>query len=292
VERSVHELRTEAPAPIGGGRALALGLGLCACALVAAFAAGGVGSRVGAPPTGGFAPIQLAADVVVGGLAVFGLFVLVMTRGAGRRARGRDQVPLWQRILAMCLVALVVLGAVSLISKVPSHPIRGGPSGGLPAKKPPPATRAKATHHGGALDAAWVPAAAVIVGVLLGIAVLYAIFRQPRHEPPAEPEQPLDRAIAAGIEGLETEADPRRAVIKAYAGMEHALAVDGLPREPSETPLEFLRRVFERLESSRGATARLTRLYEQAKFSTHPIDERMRGEALSALAQLRTELAG
>jgi hypothetical protein len=292
VERSVHELRTEAPAPIGGGRALALALGLCACALVAALAAGGVGSRVGAPPTGSFAPIQLAADVVVGGLAVFGLFVLVMTRGAGRRARGRDQVPLWQRILSMCLITLVVVGAVSLISKAPSHPIRGAPNTGPPPKQAPRANRATPVHHGRALDAGWVRAAAVIVGVLLGIAVLYAIFREPRHEAPVDAEQPLDRAIAAGIEGLETEADPRRAVIKAYAGMEHALALDGLPREPSETPLEFLRRVFERLESSRGATARLTRLYEQAKFSTHPIDERMRGEALSALAQLRAELAG
>jgi hypothetical protein len=80
-------------------------------------------------------------------------------------------------------------------------------------------------------------------------------------------------------------------VIKAYAGMEHALAQDGLPRSPSETPVEYLRRALERLSASTAATTRLTALFEQAKFSTHVIDEPMRQEALAALGDLRTELA-
>ena len=100
------------------------------------------------------------------------------------------------------------------------------------------------------------------------------------------PRQPVLRERA-----LESESDPRQAVIKAYAGMERALAEDGLPRQPSETPLEYLRRALERLSASTAATTRLTSLFEQAKFSSHAIDEPMRREALAALGELRSELA-
>ena len=53
----------------------------------------------------------------------------------------------------------------------------------------------------------------------------------------------------------------------------------------------FSRGALERLHASRAATVRLTALFEQAKFSDHVIDESMRGEALQALAGLRSELA-
>ena len=92
-----------------------------------------------------------------------------------------------------------------------------------------------------------------------GSVALFLIYRQPSG--PAREDRDdasLDRAIAAGLEGLESDPDPRRAVIKAYSGMEHALAEDGLPRRPSETPLEYLRRALERLQASQAATARLT----------------------------------
>jgi hypothetical protein len=72
--------------------------------------------------------------------------------------------------------------------------------------------------------------------------------------------------------------------------MERVLAEEGLPRRPSETPVEFLRRALTRLKASRSAAAQLTSLFEHAKFSQHPVDESMRHEALGALADLRSEL--
>ena len=55
------------------------------------------------------------------------------------------------------------------------------------------------------------------------------------------------------IDDLRAEADPRRAVIAAYARMERALAAAGLPRSPAEAPDEYLRA---HLRRPRGEPAR------------------------------------
>lgn len=289
-ERAVHELRAQAPAPLGAKRAAALAVGLCAIAFVGAFAAGGVSSRVGSPPTGSFSAIELGVITVLGAMAVMGLVTLIWTRPWEELA-ARQRPPLWKRMLHLVLLtgALALLLAV-LATVAPKRPF-GGPlgkrgSGAAALTSRPP------LHRGGPLDSSWARSAALVAGAAVGIVALFVLLRHPaaggRHE---RPEEQLDRAIAAGIEGLESEADPRRAVIKAYAGMELALAEDGLPRSPSETPLEYLRRAFEHLSASKAATARLTALFEQAKFSRHVIDEPMRQEALVALGDLRSELA-
>ena len=50
--------------------------------------------------------------------------------------------------------------------------------------------------------------------------------------------------MSDAIDDLEAEPDARRAVIAAYARMEGVLARHGLRRCPSETPLEYLRRIL------------------------------------------------
>jgi len=286
----VHELRAEAPRPLGIGRAGILALGLCACAFVVAFAAAGVSSGVGAPPSGSFSPFELVALSVLGALAVCGLVALVWSRPWEEVTR-HQRPSFWKRLLNLVLLTLFLAGALSLLTSLPRNPFGSTPRSaahhlrhGLPASR---AARVK-----GPLDANWARATAFGVGAAIGILALFLLLR---HPPPSgrgeHSEEELDRAIAAGIEGLESESDPRRAVIKAYAGMERSLAADGLPRKGSETPLEYLRRALERLHAGRSATERLTGLFEQAKFSTHVIDVRMRDEALAALAELRSELA-
>ena len=52
----------------------------------------------------------------------------------------------------------------------------------------------------------------------------------------AEPEDALEPVVAAGVEALESERDPRRAVIKAYLAMERTLGEQGMPRQPSRDP--------------------------------------------------------
>lgn len=289
-ERAVHELRAQASRPLGARSAIALAVGLCICGLVVALAAGGVSSRVGAPPTGSLSALELAAFAIVGVCASLALVALLWARPW--EGLERKPVPLRNRLVnALVLTAVLVIVAL-LVNVLPTHPFQGHPRQGIAS----PPGKAQPKHpspaHGGPLDAGWAKGAAVAVGATLGIVALFLLYRNPRvGTRPESEEEPLDRAIAAGIEGLESESDPRRAVIKAYAGMEHALGGDGLVRKPSDTPLEFLSRALERLHASRAATVRLTALFEQAKFSDHVIDESMRGEALQALAGLRSELA-
>jgi Domain of unknown function (DUF4129) len=289
-DRAVHELRAQAPPPLAGGRLGTIALALCVCAFAVATAAGGVSSRVGAPPTGSFSAIELTALVVIGVLAVLGLAALVWSRSWDDPVPAK-RPPWWKRIAELALLTAVVAGSLALLmTVVPKHPLGGVPSArrsspsAAPGRRPPPPR--------GLLDSSWARGAAFATGAAIGIVALFLIFRHPAPQGPRERDDgALDHAIAAGVEGLESETDPRRAVIKAYAGMERALAEDGLPRRPSETPLEYLRRTLERLSAGSAATTRLTSLFEQARFSSHVIDEPMRQEALAALGDLRSELA-
>ncbi len=94
-----------------------------------------------------------------------------------------------------------------------------------------------------------------------------------------------DAAAAAAI-----PADPRAAVLAAYARMEAALASVGLARRPSDAPREYLARLETGLGGGRAAAARLTELFERARFSPHPVGEDSRAEAIGALERLRMEL--
>jgi hypothetical protein len=293
-EHVVHELRTEAPAPLGLAQAGAVILGLSACAFLVAVARGGI-SGVGAPSTGGLS--SPASEVVIAMIGLLGAVGLAFMLQAARRQGDSDVVsspprgPLWQRLLVFAgMIAVLAALFAAVLTLLPAHSIRGPdvrPGGGPTVVKPHGPT----LTPGGPLDASSAQWVALGVGVLLGVLVLVALYRHPRRPPAAQVEDDaLERTIAAGIGGLESEQDPRRAVIKAYAGMERVLAGEGLPRRPSETSVEFLRRALTRLKASRSAARRLTSLFERAKFSQHPVDESMRREALGALADLRSEL--
>jgi uncharacterized protein DUF4129 len=67
-------------------------------------------------------------------------------------------------------------------------------------------------------------------------------------------------------------------------------ATYGLPREPSEAPIEYLERALPELRASGAALERLTNLFEWAKFSAHAVDASMRDEAVAALVEVRDEL--
>ena len=97
-------------------------------------------------------------------------------------------------------------------------------------------------------------------------------------------------SISDAIDDLVAEPDARRAVIAAYARMEGAFARHGMNRAPSETPVEYLRRLLLGLTSRADAVTRLTALFERAKFSRHEIDGTMKQDAIEALRAIRDDL--
>ena len=130
----------------------------------------------------------------------------------------------------------------------------------------------------------------------LGAAVFIYQWRTRAAREPVELERQAtvaeDFAASMGdaIGDLEAEPDARRAVIAAYARMEGVLTRSGLRRRPSETSVEYLRRILLGLTARGEAVTRLTALFGEAKFSRHEIDAAMKQEAIAALREIRDDL--
>jgi hypothetical protein len=137
----------------------------------------------------------------------------------------------------------------------------------------------------------WI-AVALLAG---GVAAAVVVFRRRARRtldpfPELSVADDLAESISDAIDDLEAEPDARRAVIAAYARMENMLARHGLHRKPSETPVEYLRRILLGLTARADAVTRLTSLFEQAKFSRHEIDETMKQDAIGALRTIRDDV--
>jgi hypothetical protein len=133
----------------------------------------------------------------------------------------------------------------------------------------------------------------LVLVMVAGVAVVLAATRPARR--PLRPWRELSQeqvalALDESLDDLRNEPDLRRAIIAAYARMERALAVGGLPRRPSEAPFEYIARALRQLDASADAAEHLTVLFEWAKFSQHEPEPSMRDEAIEALVAVRDEL--
>jgi hypothetical protein len=99
-------------------------------------------------------------------------------------------------------------------------------------------------------------------------------------------------ALDAGLDELsDTDADPRRAVIACWVRLEHAAANAGTVRQIGDSPADLVNRLLGAHRVSRAVLDRFAAVYREARYATHTIDEQMRQTALTALRQLRGELA-
>ena len=98
-------------------------------------------------------------------------------------------------------------------------------------------------------------------------------------------------AVDAMLAPLREPADPRAAVIEAYARMEQVLAKRELGRQTAEAPREYLERIMRDQGMPEASLTTLTALFEEARFSRHPITESARSRATSELDAARAALA-
>ena len=122
--------------------------------------------------------------------------------------------------------------------------------------------------------------------------------RTPESSPAVEPVQVVHdeaavarEAVDAALAPLSEPTDPRAAVIEAYARMEHVLATRGIGRQTAEAPREYLQRVMRDQGMPAESLTTLTALFEEARFSRHPIPESARRRATSELNAARAALA-
>jgi hypothetical protein len=164
------------------------------------------------------------------------------------------------------------------------HP--GQPAPTKKKKLPPPGTTSPPEFK-------WLP---VFLATATGMAVLGVIgIRHMRRERRGLDDKhllelELESLLEDTLADLYAMADPREAIIAAYSRMERLFATYGLPREPSEAPVEYLNRALGELRASGSALRRLTDLFQWAKFSTHEVGPSMRDDAISALTLVRDEL--
>ena len=141
-------------------------------------------------------------------------------------------------------------------------------------------------------EIAWIPIIVVLVLVAVVVAAYVLSERRARRGGLERDEllERVSRVLDETLDDVRAEPDPRRAIIAAYARLEHVLAANGVPPRPAETQEEYLHRFLLSVEVSERAARLLTDLFERAKFSQHAVDARMKEDAIDALERLRTEL--
>jgi tetrahydromethanopterin S-methyltransferase subunit B len=155
-----------------------------------------------------------------------------------------------------------------------------------------PATPEQEQAAGYEPSIAWIPIA-VVVGLVVAGIVAYVVAERRAHRALRSSDdlaEQLAVVLDETLDDLRAEADPRRAIIAAYARLERVLAANGVARRAAETSDEYLPRVLDDLALDSRAVERLTALFTRAKFSQHDVDTAMKEEAIGALEQVRDEL--
>jgi Domain of unknown function (DUF4129) len=247
----------------------------------------------------------LHRDGLAVGIALEVVFAILFAVTLGRTQSDRQEaVP--SKLRVMLLAALgagaVIVAAVTiaglhlhLFTPRPRKVRAPEPPKAIPSVSPPAGSKASPAFH--------LPLAALLytlLVVLLLAAVAVSIWWARRLRPSlgpredafiAEDSEDLREAVESGRSALRTVDDARAAIIACYLAMERSLAERGTARGIADTPDELLTRARDRGVVRGSAAARLTALFYEARFSSHPLDQRQRDAAERALDELAASLA-
>jgi hypothetical protein len=267
-------------------------------ALLVILVAAGLRGQVLAPRWNGplksdGAAIGLALEVILGTL----LTVTLRRDAAAKRVAQRrpytgepaDVEPAvvlrfgltWLLSASMAAVGIVLIADLHLHFLGPTKPRT------LPAAPPRKQKLPTLPPNGGGgwtLHIPWGPILYGLLVVALVAAVAVSIWWSSRLRPPAAP-----RVIADT--GAEELRDAGAAIIACYVAMERSLAERGTQRSVADTPDELLARAVAAGTVTGPAASRLTALFYEARFSTHPLAAGQRAAASAALDELAGELA-
>jgi hypothetical protein len=281
-------------------------------ALLVILVAAGLRGQVLAPRWNGplksdGAAIGLALEVILGTL----LTVTLRRDAAAKRVAQRrpytgepaDVEPAvvlrfgltWLLSASMAAVGIVLIADLHLHFLGPTKPRT------LPAAPPRKQRLPTLPPNGGGgwtLHIPWGPILYGLLVVALVAAVAVSIWWSSRLRPPAAPRviadtgaEELRDAVESGRAALAELDDARAAIIACYVAMERSLAERGTQRSVADTPDELLARAVAAGTVTGPAASRLTALFYEARFSTHPLAAGQRAAASAALDELAGELA-
>jgi Domain of unknown function (DUF4129) len=136
----------------------------------------------------------------------------------------------------------------------------------------------------------------VLIATVVAIAYTAWLRRTPRLLTTGTPDEPAEfpaelvKAVESGRRALAELDDARAAIIGCYLAMETSLAKAGATRRAAETPDELLARAVAGDLVDAAPAGRLTELFYEARFSSHPMPRAKRDEAARALAELAEPL--
>jgi len=248
----------------------------------------------------------LHRDGLAVGIALEVVLLILLVVTLGRNASG-SQEPVARKLRGMLMFTLgagAVAVAVATLIGLHLHLFTAVPrparapvrSAAVPSRRPlRPGSAGGPVFH--------IPVAALlytllVVVLLAGIAL--SIWWARRLRPSigaredgfiAQDSEDLREAVESGRSALRTVDDARAAIIACYLAMENSLAERGAARAIADTPGELLARARQSGIVRGTAAARLTALFYEARFSSHPLDHRQRDAAEQALDELAAALA-
>ena len=266
---------------------------------------------------------QLHRDPVAVGLAlavVLGVVLVITIRrmaarahtravsAAPARAVARAAAAKLRRVLVFVLSTGMIAVTVIMLVGLHQH-LFSGPAGARPGRALSAAPASPATSPGRHFFFIFHlhVTSAVLYGLLYGLLVVVflglGLLRVwwARRFPPSGPRrayhytakdsQDLREAVESGRSALRAIDDARAAIIACYLAMETSLAEHGAARAIADTPDELLARATATGIVRGTAAARLTALFYEARFSSHPLDRGQRDAAAQALGELAADLA-
>ncbi|MFH8439982.1 DUF4129 domain-containing protein [Streptomyces sp. NPDC018026] len=230
--------------------------------------------------------------------------------GADRLSLPPGEERLREAAAPLLLAATSVIGVLALVlhrfstggnTTGPPPPLATQPAPSPTLVTPPPRQRHGSTDHS-SLPLYLVLALLAAVAVVL---VVVAVVRRLRRFGLRVPQRPgvpaaatpdddarlLLSAVDSGRRALAgPDDDARAAVIACYAAMEDALAASGVPRHASDSPADLLTRAAGTGFAPGPAAPRLTALFREARYSSHPMHGSHREAAADALEEIASLL--
>jgi len=193
-------------------------------------------------------------------------------------------------LLILVIVAIILLALPRAFYDSPLYPSEGdGGTGG--EEEPPPSTDGDTSPGSstGFLLAVFALAAAVFL-----LLIVKAIGKKEGSFAGSAAAQEMRAAevaaVSSSIEEIVIAGDVREVILATYRRMLRLQASAGV--SPSLTANELARLLVERRGWPYPPTNTLTKLFEEAKYSVHPLGEEHRREALDSLGKLETWLKG
>ncbi len=131
----------------------------------------------------------------------------------------------------------------------------------------------------------------VILFVLVSLLLAYIFIKKYMHSSPTETEEEdISSTAERAIKELHKGEDVKDVIIRNYQKMCVILEKEGVQQKESYTPRELERRAVEQLSLKETTIDEMTRLFEKAKYSDHPLGKIDRKNAIKNFKRIKNEI--